>query len=96
LAVKITFDPQHSPESQKPVISVFGDVLTIGGESLDFSPLGEGEAIMGEDVGHPMVKFFVPVRRVDGQVEVTLICPVSETKERVTVEVTDGDVEVPK
>lgn len=94
--MKITFSPQYSPETPQPQLSVEGDVLTINGEELDFSPLGEGEAILGSDVGHPLLSYFDEVRRVDGQIELILVWPNKKQKEYVTIEVASGPVEAPE
>lgn len=42
--------PQVNEFLSTPDISVSGDVLTVGGEAFDFSPLGEGESITSDAV----------------------------------------------
>lgn len=71
----IKLSPRVCDDAQ-PAISVSGDVLTIDGTVLDFSPLSEGEALPSEAVDSPWLQQYSEVTRVGGDVCLTLILPI--------------------
>lgn len=61
---------------------VHGDVITINGEELDFSPLSDGYRLLGIDSGN---KFIVPttyIERVNGEIALTLFLNVHENTDK--------------
>jgi hypothetical protein len=86
----INFTPQRG--SPLDSVVVVGDTIILNGEEFIFSPLDEGEAIPYSAIGSEFFKFGEPVRRTNGSIVLTLISPA----EGPAVEITDGDVEVPK
>lgn len=62
---RISLIPQSSDHDMQ--ISVSGNILTIDGHAIDFSPLGEGEQC---DTDLPLVG---KARRVDGVIEVGVL-----------------------
>lgn len=71
----IKLSPRVCDDAQ-PVISVTGDVLTIDGDALDFTPLSEGDTLPSEAVGSPWLQRFSEVTRTGGDVCLTLILPI--------------------
>lgn len=90
--MKITFTPQRSDRFL--VISKMGDVLTINGDSFDFSELAEGESIDA-----PTPNIAGPVTRIDGQIVLTIPAPYGadeESPDEATITADDGLVEAPR
>ena len=67
----ITLSPQRSDEIL--TLSLFGDILTINGESFDFSSVEEGNPLPCEDVGCDRVAS--DVERVGGDIRLSIIMP---------------------
>ena len=59
----------------KLTLSAAGDVLTINGEDLDLSALGDGEALEGGAVDHPLVSSVDSIRRVGDMIHITVLLP---------------------
>ena len=76
--MKILFSPQSRFDSLS--LHREGDALTINGETLDFSALGEGQALPAYDsdgwekagTGHELI---TRVARVAGRIEATVVLP---------------------
>lgn len=69
--MRIRLSPQMRPEPM--TLARNGDTLVINGETFDFSPLGEGEALPAEAIASDL--FLDPVTRVDGEIVVTIVLP---------------------
>ncbi|MCX4037769.1 hypothetical protein OR604_16405 [Aeromonas caviae] len=69
--MKIKLIPIGGPEQL--TARVDGDILTVNGVSLDFSPLPEGGMLPNAAISSLWV--FGDVRRVDGEVYLTLVLP---------------------
>lgn len=90
-----------SPQRRDDVLTVAkaGDVLTINGESFDFSSLPNWATIPPGEV--PCEWIIGPVDRVDGQLQVTLILPHGPDPETwqgwpdPIADVADGDLDLP-
>lgn len=67
--MKISFSPQRRDDSL--TISKAGDIITINGESFDFSNVPDGATVT--DV--PCEFITGPVDRIDGEIHLTLILP---------------------
>jgi hypothetical protein len=70
--MRIFFSPARSDRSLE--LTVNGDILVINGEPFDFSPLGEGEELPARAAGSMWV-VGPPVRRVGGEITVTVMLP---------------------
>lgn len=70
--MRISLTPVFS-DSPRIAASVAGDVLTINGESFDFSPLPEGATLPAGAIDSP--HFIGPVERIDGELHLTLRFP---------------------
>ena len=74
--------PQVNESLVTPDISVSGDVLTVGGEAFDFSPLGEGESITSDAVENahiqdaPQTGDTNAIHRKDGNIYLGIKYPV--------------------
>ncbi|CAI8810911.1 MOSC domain-containing protein [Pseudomonas chlororaphis] len=72
----ITLSPQmHSPFPPL-VLSKAGDALTINGQVYDFTPLVDGGMLPSKAIGSEYILY--DVKRVTGQVELTLLFPIPE------------------
>jgi hypothetical protein len=67
----IKLSPQRRDETLQ-VIKV-GDVLTVNGESFDFSPIGDGDTLPALAISSPW--FLDKVERIDGELALTLFLP---------------------
>lgn len=95
--MNIAFSPQHRDDVLS--VSKQGDVLTINGESFDFSIFPDGATIPAGAV--PCEWIVGPVERIDGEIRLTLILPVGPNPsseeafpEPITVTV-DGPISLP-
>lgn len=69
--MNIRFTPQSS---MTPLLGVVaGDVITLNGEVIDLSPLGEGATLPADAVSSPWV--VGEIERRSGEIYLTLICP---------------------
>lgn len=69
--MKINLSPQRRDDDLK--VFRMGDVLTINGESFDFTELNDGDTL---PIGAISCEWFVgPVTRSAGELELTLILP---------------------
>lgn len=76
--MRISFSPQRPVTPPRlPVIIKTGDILTVNGASFDFSNLPDGGEMSAEDV--PCDWIVGSVRRVSGDLRVTLLLPVGPT-----------------
>lgn len=76
--MRISFSPQRPATlTRLPVISKAGEILTINGASFDFSDLPDGGELSGDDV--PCDWIVGSVRRVSGDLRITLTLPVGPT-----------------
>jgi hypothetical protein len=78
--------------------SVSGDVLTVNGQSVDFSPVGEGDTLPREAV--PVDWLRSDVERINGDLHLTLRLPFADPAPQETrfpdpVSVSDGPVPHP-
>lgn len=95
--MEITFSPMRCDDRLS--VHRSGDVLTINGESFDFSPLVEGDTLPREAIDSPW--FASDVERFDGSLRMTLVLPhgvgaVHRTLFPTTLTlVTDGPVDIP-
>lgn len=69
--MKIYLSPVRTDDDL--IASVAGDVLTVNGESLDFSQLPEGAMLPAEAIDSEWV--FGPVERINGELHLTLRLP---------------------
>lgn len=69
--MQITHTPQRRDDACD--VSVSGDVLTVNGETYDFSPLPEGATLPRAAVDCPWLAS--DVERIDGEIHLTLIQP---------------------
>lgn len=69
--MQISFSPQRRDDQL--IASKVGDILTINGESFDFSGLPDGATIPDGTVPCPWV--IGPVERISGEIHLTLILP---------------------
>jgi hypothetical protein len=92
----ISFSPVRSDERLD--LAVDGDVLTVNGEGVDFSPVDEGDTLPREAV--PVEWLCSDVERINGDLHLTVILPHGpvappETLFPASVVVTDGPVPLP-
>ena len=92
--MKLTFSPVRMDQTLTALVA--GDELTLNGEVTDLSHVTEDAPLT--DHGHPWIAG--PVRRIEGDLHLTLILPhganaPSETLFPMAVEVTQGAVALP-
>lgn len=82
--------------------SVSGDVITVNGQALDFFPLQEGDTLPTGAVGNQWIQG--EVRRIDGEICLTLVLPHGQNAPHETrfpaafdvpMTVVDGEVPLP-
>ena len=76
--MRIKLSPQVRDGSL--VVSVNGDVLTINGVQYDFSPMGEGDVLPASAIDDE--KITGDIKRVNGQIELTIILPITHDAPR--------------
>ncbi|KKX25412.1 hypothetical protein [Rhizobium sp. LC145] len=69
--MRVSFSPQRRNDALKAHKS--GDIITLNGESFDFSELPAGATIPAGEV--PCEWIVGPVERIDGEIHLTLILP---------------------
>lgn len=69
--MKITFIPQRRDDALE--LSKQGDVFTVSGDVLDFSPLPDGAMLPASAIDNAHV--YGPVERVDGEICLSLLTP---------------------
>lgn len=67
----VSFSPQRRDDTLS--VSKNGDILTINGDSFDFSTLPEGATIAAENSPSPWITG--PIERIDGKLQLTLLLP---------------------
>lgn len=96
--MKITLKPQVC--ESRPSYEKDGDALIIGGDRFDFSPLPDGAILPEEAINSRW--FPEDIKRVDGELQVTLIVPFSPWQrdvlgERLVIEnPADGPLQLPE
>lgn len=79
--MKISLSPIVS--DKKLALSLFkgdGDLITVNGEAFDFSPLPDGATLTADEIDS---EYFVGnVERVNGDLQFTLLFPISENASR--------------
>lgn len=70
--MRISFSPRLAA-SPLPDVSTLGDVITIGGQEYDFSPLAGGDVLPRDAVDCPWLAS--DVVRIDGEIVLTLFLP---------------------
>lgn len=99
--MKIKLSPVRS-DLQIEAAQVVGDEITINGESLDFSPLKDGETLPADAIQHPFITG--DVSRIDGEIHLTLVLPHGPNAPHSTrfpeyfdkyMTVTEGAVDIP-
>ncbi|WP_270809048.1 hypothetical protein [Aeromonas sp. QDB08] len=98
--MKIKLSPRLLDSQLTAIVS--GDRITLNGDTLDFSPLGNGELLPLSAINNEWVAS--DVARIDGEICITLVCPHSQTApyetrfpdafERPMI-VVDGKVQIP-
>lgn len=82
--------------------TVMDDAIALNGETLDFSPLKDGETIPAEAIQHQFITG--DVSRIDGEIHLTLVLPHGPNAPHSTrfpeyfdkyMTVTEGAVEIP-
>lgn len=100
--MQITFSPFAPLPGKSAKLSVVkaGDKLTINGAEFDFSLLGEGEVIPTEATDCPWFETPGVIRRVSGQIHLTLRLPYTPGDGHFSPEplhvTEDGPIELPK
>ena len=95
--MNITLTPQIGPDSL--TLSKAGDILTINGDTFDFSFIEEGDVLPQDAVECPLLAS--DVTRTDGSLVLTLILPIKNTSSDAAkfpapiLNAPDGDIEVP-
>ena len=95
--MNITLTPQIRPDSL--TLSKSGDILTINGDSFDFSFIEEGDVLPQDAVECPLLAS--DVTRTDGAIVLTVILPIQNTSSDAAkfpepiLNAPDGDIEVP-
>lgn len=90
--MRIRFTPQRSDRFL--VVSKAGDVVTINGDSFDFSELAEGEHIAS-----PTRYISGQVMRINGEISLTIPAPYANDEtppSEVTIQPADGPIDVPR
>lgn len=93
----ISWMPYHAlPSSLALELSRAGDVLTINGDTIDFSALPEGATIEDGAALHP--KLVGPIDRIGGKIHLTICLPYrgsGHVEAPAPVDAEDGSIDIP-